>query len=180
MRLNSTAEANGINNDASTQINFLYSGVYNIQFSAQFQKTSNGHSDYDVWLRKNGNDVVWSNTQVTLIKSSGTNPYGVASWNFMLSLNSNDYIQLMWSSSDTTVNIAALGTQSAPLRPEVPSVIFTAQQVMYTQLGPTGSAGATGATGAIGATGATGTTGSTGATGSITPAYGIYLSYNFR
>ena len=148
MLINSTAEANGINNDASTQINFLYPGTYNIQFSAQFQKTSNGHSDYDIWLRKNGNNVVWSNSQVTLDKSGSNNPYHVASWNFMLSLNANDYIQLMWQSADTTVNIAAVGTQSNPTRPAIPSVIFTAQQVMYTQVGPTGSQGPQGQAGA--------------------------------
>jgi len=148
IKLNSTAEANGINNDASSQINFLYGGVYNIQFSAQFQKTSNGSSNYDIWLRKNGTDVVWSNSQVTLDKNGSNNPYGVASWNFMLTLAANDYIQLMWQSSDTSVNIAAVGTQSSPTRPAIPSVIFTAQQVMYTQLGPQGVQGNQGNVGA--------------------------------
>ena len=55
-------------------------------------------------------------------------------------------------------------------------------------IGPTGSDGLTGATGstgpagtgATGSPGPTGPTGPAGVTGSVTPAYGIYLSYNFR
>jgi len=147
IKVNSVAESNGINNDSGTQINFLYAGVYNIQFSAQFDRTNSGTDTIDIWLRKNGTDVVWSNTEVIMSGGAASSAI-VPSWNFMLTLAANDYIQLMWSGTDTHIRLLSVGTQSAPLRPAIPSVIFTAQQVMFTQLGPTGSQGPIGPVGA--------------------------------
>ena len=179
MRLNSTAEANGVNNDASTQINFLYDGVYNIQFSAQFDRTNSGTDVVDIWLRKNGNDVIWSNTEVVMTGGPAASAI-VPSWNFMLTLNANDYIQLMWSAPDTHIRLLSQGTQSNPTRPAIPSVIFTAQQVMYTQLGPTGSQGPQGNQGNQGATGPQGTQGPQGFQGATGTNYnfGTGLSVN--
>jgi hypothetical protein len=57
----------------------------------------------------------------------------------------------------------AAGT--SPVSPAVPSIIVTATQVMYQQIGPTGSTGPTGPTGIAGPTGPTGNNGVTGPTG---------------
>jgi hypothetical protein len=162
IRVNSTAEANGINNDGGTKIIFDYPGTYNIQFSAQFDKTDGGDDDFDIWLRKNGQDVPWSNTQVSIHNNNGKS---VPSWNFMLTLAGGDYIELAWSSADAAMRILALGTQSNPKRPAIPSVILTAQQVMYTQRGATGSQGPQGIKGATGNQGSTGPAGSNGSQG---------------
>ena len=164
-RYNTTAESNGVFVTQSTRVQVQNSGVYNFQFSAQFQKTSNGDSEYDLWFRKNGQNLDDSTSRVTLTKTGGNNPYGIAAWNYMLSLNPNDYLEIAWSSTDTTVNVFHNGTASPPLRPAIPSVILTVQQVMYTQLGPTGSQGATGPQGSQGSQGAQGPQGSTGAQG---------------
>lgn len=182
--INSTAEANGINNDGSSKIIFEYAGTYNVQFSAQFDKTDSGTDDVDIWLRKNGTDVVWSNTQLSLV---GNNAKMVPSWNFMLTLAANDYLQLMWSSADTDMRILSLGTQSNPTRPAIPSVIFTAQQVMYTQVGPQGYQGNQGLQGPIGLQGAQGlqgfqgpqgTQGNQGVVGATVGTIGISLQGN--
>lgn len=86
----------------------------------------------------------------------------------MLDLNANDYVELMWRTSDTRLELITDSAGTSPTRPAIPSAIVTAQQVMYTQVGPTGPTGATG-TGVTGPTGATGATGSTGATGVTGP-----------
>jgi hypothetical protein len=71
----------------------------------------------------------------------------------------------MWRTSDTRLELIADVAGTNPTRPAIPSIILTASQVMYTQLGPTGATGSTGATGATGPTGPTGATGATGPTG---------------
>lgn len=162
IKVNSTAEANGINNDGGSKIIFDYPGTYNIQFSAQFDKTDGGDDDFDIWLRKNGQDVPWSNTQVSIHNNNGKS---VPSWNFILTLAGGDYIELAWSSADTNMRILAVGTQSNPIRPAVPSVILTAQQVMYTQKGATGNQGPQGFQGPIGNQGSIGPAGSNGSQG---------------
>ena len=83
----------------------------------------------------------------------------------MLSLSAGDYVELVWRTSDTRLEFIADTAGTSPTRPAVPSVIVTAHQVMYTQLGPTGATGSTGPAGAAGSNGANGATGATGPTG---------------
>ncbi|MFN8995524.1 MAG: hypothetical protein ACK5X3_17920, partial [Pseudomonadota bacterium] len=59
-------------------------------------------------------------SQVRLKSSDGEL---VAAWNFLQRLKANDYIQLMWSVSDTSVQILAQAA-AAPV-PAIPSVILT-------------------------------------------------------
>jgi hypothetical protein len=59
----------------------------------------------------------------------------------MLQVNANDYVELMWRTSDTRLEFIADPAGTSPTRPAIPSVILSAHQVMYTQLGPTGPTG---------------------------------------
>ena len=93
-------------------------GVYNFQFSLQLVAPDNNKRVY-IWLKKNGNVVPQSNTEVDLPNKN----YGyVTAWNFMVSLNAGDYIQLAWTSNDSVV-ISAVA--SPPYGPAIPSVIAT-------------------------------------------------------
>lgn len=95
-------------------------GVYNIQFSAQLDNTSGGNHLIYIWLRVNGVDVTYSASQVRL---KGTDGELVAAWNFVQNLKANDYFELMWSVSDTSVQILS-SAAVAPV-PAIPSVILT-------------------------------------------------------
>ena len=159
MTFNTTAENNGVFITSSSHILFANAGTYNVQFSAQLTQTDNSNDNVQIWLRKNGSDLTETNTTVTMDKQNSDK---VASWNFVLTVAANDYLQLMWESNSTSVTLLA---QSAGSNyPATPSIILTVQQVMYTQLGPSGATGPAGVTGATGATGPTGPTGATGPT----------------
>jgi hypothetical protein len=95
-------------------------GVYDFQFSAQLDNTSGGNHLIFIWCRKNGVDVTQSAGQVAL---KGTDGELVASWNFVLEMKALDYFELMWSVSDTAVQILAQAA-TAP-HPGIPSVILT-------------------------------------------------------
>ena len=95
-------------------------GVYNIQFSAQLDNTSGGSHNIFIWLRVNGTDVPNSASQVRL---KGTDGELVAAWNFLYNFNAGDYFEMMWSVSDTSVQILAQAA-SSPV-PAIPSVILT-------------------------------------------------------
>ena len=49
----------------------------------------------------------------------------MSAWNFVITLAADDYLQLMWSSANTAVQLTAEGAATAPVRPEIPSVIAT-------------------------------------------------------
>lgn len=125
MNFNSTATSKNVN-VVNGDVYVDYSGLYNIQFSAQLDKTDSGADDVDIWLRYNGVDVAWTNTRVTL---SGNNAKSVAAWNFYQAMTASSYFNLMWSSADTDVRLFSVGTQSNPTRPSIPSVILTVDKI---------------------------------------------------
>lgn len=95
-------------------------GVYNIQFSAQLDNTSGGDHLAYIWLRVNGTDVANSAGETRIKGNAGEL---VAAWNYVYQFKQNDYFELMWSVSDTAVQIRAQGAV-APV-PAIPSVILT-------------------------------------------------------
>lgn len=94
--------------------------VYNIQFSAQLDKTAGGVGLIYIWLRKNGANVTNSTTQVRI---QGNNAETVAAWNFLLQMNAGDYFELMWEVDDTSVQI--LSEIASAVHPAIPSIILT-------------------------------------------------------
>jgi hypothetical protein len=108
------------------------SGYYNFQFSAQISSGSASVKTLWIWPRINGIDVYNSNSKITI---SGSGTELVASWNWPLSLNANDYFELIFAADDTNIQLAyevaqtgSTGTSSFA-RPAVPSVILTVTQV---------------------------------------------------
>ena len=126
MRLNTTDSANGVSLVDGSKVKVANTGVYNIQFSAQIINTLLDLTNVDIWLAKNGDPVSNTNTTITLDKKE--NRY-VASWNFMIELNANDYIELMWFSSQANAQIHYAPAQTNPTRPAIPSLILTINQV---------------------------------------------------
>jgi hypothetical protein len=124
MKVNSVYDSNdgtqyAIKKDTS-KIYVTQTGVYNIQFSAQLDKTGGGASAVYIWIRVNGQNVSNSATKVVI---DGPNSEIVAAWNWVLTLAANDYIELAWESSDTNVVLAAVAATGNI--PEIPSVIVT-------------------------------------------------------
>lgn len=96
-------------------------GAYNFQFSLQLESTSGASAkEVYIWARINGTDVPDSATKLTI---EGANKHYVAAWNFVLKMNTGDYFQLMWATTNTTVQI--LADPVTAFCPAIPSVIMT-------------------------------------------------------
>jgi hypothetical protein len=165
---NADPNSNGVSIASGTRVSFTYAGVYNIQYSIQFQNTNTGNANYntDVWIRVNGVDVDDSNSVFWIpAKNGATNGELIAAINYVLKLNAGDYVELIWAVNNTSISIATFDASTSPTVPVTPGVIVTATQVLYTQLGPTGPTGLTGTTGPTGPQGTTGPTGIQGPTG---------------
>lgn len=107
-----------------SKIQVLQSGLYNFQFSTQFVSSNSSAKDVYVWARKNGNNIPDSSTRLSVV---GNGVYFVASWNFVVSMDANDYFQLMWAASDTTVSITAPPATS--FAPATPSTLLSVTRV---------------------------------------------------
>lgn len=126
MTFNTTAEAVGVAIVSGSLVQVANSGVYNVQFSAQIQKTNASSEDIFIWLAKNNVNVPDSNTAVTI---QGSNNRVVAAWNWVLTLDRNEHVNLRWHSTDTTMRLLYSGGANLPTRPAIPSVILTVNRV---------------------------------------------------
>jgi hypothetical protein len=132
IKLNGTfgAETNGLSVALDTfgnktLIKATHAGVYNIAFSAQLRRGTGGSSEtIDFWLRRDGVNVPYTNTAVSVQANAGLL---VAAWNFFIQMDAGTEVQLMWSTTSTAIDIhyaAATG-----IHPETPSVLLTVNKV---------------------------------------------------
>lgn len=125
MTFNTTDTANGVSIGSPTsRIVVDNQGVYNVQFSAQLDKTSGAAATIYIWLRKNGVNVPNTASKVVI---QGTAAELVAAWNFVIQLEPTNYVELMWASDDT--NVVLLAASATSVWPAIPSVICTVTQV---------------------------------------------------
>jgi hypothetical protein len=127
MRFETISQANEINIVNNTRITPNHSSEYNIQFSAQVDKTDGGKDEIDIWFAINGTAIPYSNTRLTL--PSNADDKVVASWNFITPLKDTEYLEIYWYSADTAMRLYAEAPQTNPTRPGIPSVILTAWEI---------------------------------------------------
>jgi hypothetical protein len=188
LAVNQTESSNGVSIDPSGNGEFTIAnpGVYNIQFSSQLSKTSGGSHNIRIWLYSvtSASDVPWTNTQVDL--TGGSNERQVAAWNWFYTVTnpSGETLALKFDTDNSSIVILSDPVPLGTSGPAIPANILTVQQVMYTQLGPTGATGgspwfntnATGGTANVGYTG-TGYTGDVLIFGNLLVTGGIDPTY---
>jgi len=115
----------------TSRINFPTAGLYNIQWSGQFQNTSNSIENIYVWLRINGVDVPGSTGFISINarKSATEVAHNIIGWNYFLRFTPNQYAELVWSATNTTVSLESYSALTNPIRPSTAAIILTAQQV---------------------------------------------------
>lgn len=131
MTYNSVDVTDGVTVVSNSRITVPRTGIYNLQFSAQFKNVENTQEDVTIWFRVNGSDLANSGTQVTIParKSAGIFGYGVAAWNIFLSLTAAQYVEIVWLPTVATLTMEHLPASLSPAYPAIPSVIATMNQV---------------------------------------------------
>ena len=126
MTFDTTDYANGVSIASSSRITVTNPGIYNLQWSGQFQNTDTQLHDASVWLRVNGTDATGSNGIVSIPNShGGVNGHIIVAWNYFVQLNANGYVELWWSTDDAKVSLQYYAAGATPTRPTTASVIAT-------------------------------------------------------
>jgi len=113
---------------SSSRMTASYTGIYNFQWSGQFVNTDTQIQDIDIWIRINGSDVTGSTGRVSIPNShGGVSGHILPGWNYYLSLNANDYVQLYWAATSTAVSLETMPASSP--HPSTASLIATIQKV---------------------------------------------------
>jgi len=115
----------------NTKITVDNTGIYNLQFSAQFDRTTSGTNTVTIWFAYTGSSIPNSATDVLISGNAANNPV-VASWNYVLPMSASSYVEIYWSHDDNEadkVELKAIPARTGPVRPAVPSVIATLTQI---------------------------------------------------
>ena len=108
MTLNTTDYANGVSVVSNSRITVADAGIWNLQWSGQFQNTSTQLHDARIWLKINGTVVTGSTGFISVPSShGGTDGHSIVGWNYFLSLDATDYVELWWETDSTNVSIQA-------------------------------------------------------------------------
>jgi hypothetical protein len=130
--LNTVAESNHMSLASGSRITVERTGVYNLEFSMQLQNTDSQDQTVDIWFRKNGSNIANSNSKIDVPARHGSdNGVILPAWNFMASLNANDYLEMVWRAASTTVSMPTLAAGASPTRPVTPSVILSMNEVAW-------------------------------------------------
>ena len=138
-------------NGGGTQLIALQKGLYNIQFSFQFVNTDTIIQDIDVFFRKNNVVIPNSNSVFSVPARHGgiTDGLIIASMNYLLDMNANDYFEILTSSSiDGQITIQTFPATASV--PQTPSKILTITPVSNLLQGNQGLQGLQGFQGRIG------------------------------
>jgi hypothetical protein len=125
MTLNTTDFKNGVS-ISNSEITVEYAGIYNLQFSVQFQNTDTAFQDVYIWLRQNGVDITGSTGFVSIPnRHAGTDGHSIVGWNYFLTMKANEYVEIYWSVPNVAVTIQHLAASGTPTKPSTQSVVAT-------------------------------------------------------
>jgi len=125
MTLNTTDFANEVS-ISSSKITVVNAGLYNLQFSTQFQNTDTAFQDVYIWLKQDGVNIPGSTGFVSIPnRHAGTDGHSIVGWNYFLEMQANDYVEIYWSVPNTAVSIQHLAASGTPTKPSTQSVVAT-------------------------------------------------------
>jgi hypothetical protein len=123
--MTNTDFSNGVSLNGSSNMVVENSGIYNMQFSVQVQNSDNAPQDVFIWLKQNNVDIIGSTGKVGMPQRKGVgNPsHDIKGWNYFLSMNAGDGVQIYWSTTSANVTIPTYIASILPTKPSTASVV---------------------------------------------------------
>jgi len=123
----------GIRVENNTRIKFDYAGQYLVVVNCQFTNRSNTAAEFELWAKDQGVNYPLSNTRfdIPARKSISIYSHVVAVINGIFTIYDpeTEYLEIAWWSDNADVYLEHYAAGTSPTRPEIPSVILTANFV---------------------------------------------------
>jgi hypothetical protein len=124
---------NGIFVESSTRLRFQYSGQYLIIVNCQFSNRGNTAAEFEIWAKDKGVNYPLSNTRFDIPARKSVSIYShvvaVINGIFTITDPETEYLEIAWWSDSADVFLEHYAAGTNPTRPEIPSVILTANFV---------------------------------------------------
>lgn len=119
-----------------SKVTVVYPGIYNMQFSVQVENSTSDDQEIDIWIRQFNRDATpyflpsgdlpGSTGAISVVKKHGaSNGATISGWNYFLTMQGGDYIQMMYSVTNAGVTVPYRAAQTGPVRPGTSSVVLT-------------------------------------------------------
>ena len=126
MYINTTDFSNDVTIVDTTKLTATKAGLYNLQWSGQFNNSDTSLHDASVWLRINGADIAGSTGYFSIPNThGGIDGHAIVGWNYYIQLNAGQYVELWWSTDNQKVTLECYGTSTGPTRPATAAVVAT-------------------------------------------------------
>ena len=127
LTLSNTDFSNQVSLVTGSKITAAVAGIYNLQFSVQIQNLDVAPQDTYIWLKQNGTDIVGSTGLLGMpARKNPADPFhDIKGWNYYLSMNAGDYVQIYWSTTSVNVTIPTYAASGTPTKPSTASVVAT-------------------------------------------------------
>jgi hypothetical protein len=124
---------NGINVQNNSEIWFERPGSYLVTVSLQVTNRGNTAAEFELWAKNTGTNYPSSNTRFDIPgrKSATIWSHVVAAVAGIFTVDNPavEYLEMAWWSDSVDVYLEHYGTNTAPVRPAIPSVILTANLI---------------------------------------------------
>ena len=119
LTLSNTDFSNQVSLVTGSKITAAVAGIYNLQFSVQIENLDVAPQDTYIWLKQNGTDIVGSTGVLGMpARKNPADPFhDIKGWNYFLSMNAGDYVQIYWSTTNTNVTIPTYAASGTPTKP---------------------------------------------------------------
>lgn len=137
MEFNTVDYANDVSIVSSSRITVTYAGIYNLQWSGQFQNADNALHDISVWLRKNGagpgSDISGSRGVITVPARKSASPGDegkiITGWNYFVELQAGEFVEIWWDTESAQVTLQAYPADSAVFTGSISGTTMTVSAV---------------------------------------------------
>ena len=128
MKFGTTDFSKNITITSNTRITSANGGIFNLQWSSQFENSTTSDHDVRVWLKVNGANINGSTGIISVLGShGGVNGHGVFGWNYFVQLAAGEYVEIWWQTDSTGVSIET--NAAAGNYPSTASTVVTMTQV---------------------------------------------------
>lgn len=109
-----------------TRITFAAAGTYMVAPSLQFANSDTSDHEVNIWFRKNGTDIAYSNTVINVPKAAdgGNTFFQIVVYE---QVTAGQYIEIMWLPTNVAVTLDYIA--AGAVAPAAPSVILASERI---------------------------------------------------
>lgn len=109
-----------------TRITFTAAGTYMVSTSLQFANSDTSDHEVNIWFRKDGTDIAYSNTVINVPKAAdgGNTFFQIVIYE---QVTANQYIEIMWLPTNVAVTLDYIA--AGAIAPAAPSVILASERI---------------------------------------------------